>query len=233
MNELLSELDSVFLSPTIKPTFQLVHVILSLYLFSENTEGIGRYRLQKELQIGAGTVKSLFNKLKEVIKFIIIPSEGELNADKIQRRGHVLTQKGFEFLAKVKRKIPLLKKADLEYLKDIVIKQEDVNAYFCLVKKASMKLSYGVEQRDAAIKVNGSGATCLVYDGVNLFFPTKTEFRNDNDNTKITPKTLNYFKLEIEGVNVKLEKNDVIIIGSGDNYQKARLATLNAALTLF
>ncbi len=136
-------------------------------------------------------------------------------------------------LAKVKRKIPLIKKADLEYLKDIVIKQEYINSYFCLVKKASTKLSDGVEQRDAAIKVNGSGATCLVYDGVNLFFPTKKPFRDDNDNTKINPKILNYFKSEIEDANVKIEKNDVIIIGSGENYQRARLATLNAALTLF
>jgi hypothetical protein len=232
MNE-LSELDPLFESPTIKPTFDYVHVVLSLFLFGENPEGIGRYRLQKELYIGAGTVKSLFNKLKKVTKFIIVPSEGELKAGELQRRGHVLTQKGFEFLAKVQKKIPLLKKADLEYLKDIIIKQEDVKSFFCLVKKASEKLSYGVEQRDAAIKINGSGATCLVYDGVNLFFPTKTLFKDDKDNTKINPKTLNYFKSEIEGVNVKLEKNDVIIIGSGDNDQKARLATLNAALTLF
>lgn len=232
MNE-LSELSPLFESPTIKPTFDYVHIILALFLFGENREGIGRYRLQKELQIGAGTVKSLFNKLKEITKFIIVPSEGELKAGELQRRGHVLTQNGFDFLAKVKKKIPLLKKADLEYLKDIIIKQEYVNSYFCLVKKASTKLRYGVEQRDAAIKVNGSGATCLVYDGVNLFFPTKKEFKDDNENTKINPKTLNYFKSEIEDARVKIEPNDVIIIGSGDNYQKARLATLNAALTLF
>ncbi|GAI90410.1 unnamed protein product, partial [marine sediment metagenome] len=31
----------------------------------------------------------------------------------------------------------------------------------------------------------------------------------------------------------KIEKNDVILIGSGENFQTARLATLNAALTLF
>jgi len=210
-----------------------VHVILSLFLFGENIEGIGRYRLQKELQIGAGTVKSLFNKLKNVTKFIIVPSEGELKAGELQRRGHVLTQIGFEFLAKVKKKILLLKRADLEYLKDIIIRQEYVNSYFCLVKKASTKLSDGVEQRDAAIKVNGSGATCLVYDGINLFFPTKTKSKDDKDSTKINPKTLNYFKAEIEAAKVKIEKNDVIIIGSGDNDQKARLATLNAALTLF
>ena len=229
----LSELEPLFESPTIKPTFDYVHVLLSLFLFGENIEGIGRYRLQKELQIGAGTVKSLFNKLKNVTKFIIVPSEGELKAGELQRRGHVLTQIGFEFLAKVKKKILLLKKADLEYLKEIIIRQEDVNSYFCLVKKASTKLRDGVEQRDAAIKVNGSGATCLVYDGINLFFPTKTKFKDEKDNTKINPKTLNYFKAEIEATKVKIENNDVIIIGSGDNYQKARLATLNAALTLF
>ncbi|TES96491.1 MAG: hypothetical protein E3J90_07880 [Promethearchaeota archaeon] len=232
MNELLSELDSVFQSPTIKPTFDYVHVVLSLFLFGENTEGIGRYRLQKELEIGAGTVKSLFNKLKTVTKYIIVPSEGDLKAGELQRRGHVLTQKGFVFLAKVKKKIPLLRKADLKYLKEIIIKQEDVNSYFCLVKKSSTKLRYGVEQRDAAIKVNGSGATCLVYDGVNLFFPTKSKIKDDTNNTQINPETLNYFKSEIEAAKVKIEKNDVIIIGSGDNYQKARLATLNAALTL-
>ena len=124
-------------------------------------------------------------------------------------------------------------KADLEYLKDIIIKQEDVKSFFCLVKKASTKLSYGVEQRDAAIKVSGSGATCLVYDGVNLFFPTKTDFKDETDNSEINPKTLKYFMSEIEDARVEIEKNDVIIIGSGDNYQKARLATLNAALTLF
>jgi len=229
----LSELDPLFESPTIKPTFDYVHVILSLFLFGENIEGIGRYRLQKELQIGAGTVKSLFNKLKNVTKFIIVPSEGELKAGELQRRGHVLTQKGFEFLAKVKKKILLLKKADLEYLKDIIIRQEYVNSYFCLVKKASTKLGDGVEQRDAAIKVNGSGATCLVYDGINLFFPTKTKSKDDKDSTKINPKTLNYFKAEIEAAKVKIENNDVIIIGSGDNDQNARLATVNAALTLF
>ena len=232
MNE-LSELDPLFKSPTIKPTFDYVHIILSLFLFGENTEGIGRYRLQKELQIGAGTVKSLFNKLKETTNFIIVPSEGKLNAGELQRRGHVLTQKGFEFLAKVKKKILLLKKANLDYLKDIIIKQEYVNSYFCLVKKASTKISDGVEQRDAAIKVKGSGATCLVYDGVNLFFPTKTEFQDDENNTKINPKTLEYFKSEFDEANIKIEENDVIIIGSGESLQIARLATLNAALTIF
>jgi len=232
MNE-LKELIPLFASPTIKPTFDYVHVILSLFLFGEHTEGIGRYRLQRELQIGTGTVKSLFNKLKDTINFIIVPSEGELNAGELQRRGHVLTQKGLKFLTKIKKKIPLLKKANLDYLKDIIIKQEQFNSYFCLVKNASTMINDGVDQRDAAIKVNGSGATCLVYDGVNLLFPTKKVFSSEEDITKINPATLNYFMSEIEEVGSKIEKSDVIIIGSGENFQTARLATLNAALTLF
>ncbi|MHA1472633.1 MAG: DUF4443 domain-containing protein, partial [Promethearchaeota archaeon] len=175
------------------------------------------------LQIGTGTVKSLFNKLKDTINFIIVPSEGELNAGELQRRGHVLTQRGLKYLAKIKKKIPLLKKANLDYLKDIIIK----------VKNASTMINDGVDQRDAAIKVNGSGATCLVYDGVDLFFPTKKVFSGEEEITKINPDTLNYFMSEIEEVRSKLEKNDVIIIGSGENFQTARLATLNAALTLF
>ena len=232
MNE-LKELRPLFASPTIKPTFDYVHVILSLFLFGEHIEGIGRYRLQRELQIGTGTVKSLFNKLKDTINFIIVPSEGKLNAGELQRRGHVLTQKGLKFLTRIKKKIPLLKKANLDYLKDIIIKQEQLNSYFCLVKNASTMINDGVDQRDAAIKVNGSGATCLVYDGVNLLFPTKKVFSSEEDITKINTATLNYFMSEIEEARSKIEKNDVIIIGSGENFQTARLATLNAALTLF
>ena len=171
--------------------------------------------------------------MKDIINFIIVPSEGELNAGELQRRGHVLTQKGLKFLTKIKKKIPLLKKANLDYLKDIIIKQEQLNSYFCLVKNASTMINDGVDQRDAAIKVNGSGATCLVYDGVNLLFPTKKVFSSEEDITKINTATLNYFMSEIEEARSKIEKNDVIIIGSGENFQTARLATLNAALTIF
>ena len=48
----------------------------------------------------------------------------------------------------------------------------------------------------------------------------------------VDQKILNYFKTQITQQNIKLEKNDVIIIGSGDNSQKSRLAALNAGLTL-
>ena len=227
----LSELEPLFESRTIKPTFEYVHVLLSLFIFGENLDGIGRYRLEKELQIGAGTVKSLFKKLKENIDFITVPSEEEGISTENQRRGHVLTEKGRKFLKKIKKRIPLLEKADLRFLKDIIIEADKIHPYFCLVKDAVKNVKDGVEQRDAAIKINGSGATCLIYNGKELYFPTK--INNLNKEVKIQQITLNYFKKKIEEANVKFEANDVIIIGSGDNPQTSRLATLNAALTLF
>ncbi len=222
----LSELKPLFESLTIKPTFDYVHIILSLFIFGENPGGIGRYRLKDELQIGSGTAKSLVKKLKDVSEFIVVPNEGE-------RKGHVLTAKGHKFFAKIKKKIPLLEKADLTFLKEIIIEPENVNPYFCLVKNATKKIKNGIEQRDAAIKVNGSGATCLVYNGKDIIFPSKFVNNNSEERKKINQKTLKYFTSKIEKAKVLFEKDDVIIIGLGESPQISRLAALNAALTLF
>ena len=222
----LSELAPLFESLTIKPTFDYVHIILSLFVFGENPSGIGRYRLKDELQIGSGTAKSLVKKLKDVSEFIVVPEEGE-------RKGHVLTAKGHKFLAKIKKKIPLLEKADLTFLKEIIIEPENINPYFCLVKNATKKIKNGIEQRDAAIKVNGSGATCLVYNGKDMIFPSKFENNRNEEQKKINQKTLKYFTSKIIKAKVLFEKDDVIIIGLGASPQISRLAALNAALTLF
>ena len=227
----LSELEPLFESRTIKPTFEYVHVLLSLFIFGENSEGIGRYRLREELQIGSGTAKSLFKKLKDVSNFIMVPSREMGSNSEIQRRGHVLTEKGYKFLTKIKKKIPLLEKANLKFLREIIIELENANPYFCLVKNAATNIKNGIEQRDAAIKINGSGATCLIYNGKEIYFPSK--LNNLDEREKVNQDTFNYFKTQMDEANVKLEPNDVIIIGSGDNPQKSRLATLNAALTLF
>jgi predicted transcriptional regulator len=223
----LSELKPLFESLTIRPTFDYVHVILSLFIFGENPDGIGRYRLKDELQIGSGTAKSLVKKLKDVSGFIVVPDEGE------RRKGHILTEKGHKFFAKIKKKIPLLEKADLTFLKDIIIEPENVNPYFCLVKNATKKIKNGIEQRDAAIKVNGSGATCLVYDGKDIVFPSKFVNNSAEEQKKINQKTLKYFTSKIIKAKVIFEKDDVIIIGLGASPQISRLAALNAALTLF
>jgi predicted transcriptional regulator len=223
---IIEELDELFESATIKPTFEKVHVILALFIFEENREGIGRYRLQKDLSIGAGTAKSLITKLKENIGFITVLSSEN------KRKGHVLTEKGLDFLKKMKHKIPLIEKGDTFIFKDIIIESKENFSYFCLVKKTSNKISNGIDQRDAAIKIGGIGATCLIFDGKSLIFPSQKFAGNEEEKSVVDQKIFTYIQTQINRKNSQLEEKDVIIIGLGKNPQKARLATLNAALTL-
>jgi hypothetical protein len=226
----LNELDLLFESETIKPTFDIVHIILSLYLFDKNPEGLGRYRLRDELLIGSGTSKSLFKRLEQKVNFIKLKGEKSNSNRKNIRKGHILTDKGLGFLSKIKVKIPFLEEGNLSVLKDIIIKSENIYAYFCLLRNPIRKITSGIEQRDAAIKVNGSGATCLIYNGKNLVFPPSSE--SVGEIAKVSLTTQNYFDKVLSTFNLKFRKNDIIIIGLGNNDKKARLAALNAALTL-
>ncbi len=221
---MLDRLNELFESNTIKPTFDYVHIILALIIFGKNPEGIGRYRLQKDLMIGSGTARSLIRKLNEVGKYITV-------LDQNKRRGHVLTIKGLEFLKQIKKHIPLLEKGDLTILKGIIIEYKNIYAYYCLIKKAKKNLKSGIEQRDAAMKINGSGATCLLYDGKNLKLPA-SPFLERVEDLNLNEKIQNYFKIRISDNNAELEEGDVIIIGLGVSDEKARLAALNSALTL-
>jgi hypothetical protein len=222
---MFEELDFLLDSPTIKPTFEKVHIILALFVFAENPKGIGRYRLQKELLVGEGTAKSLIKKLNKDVKFITV-------TDEAKRRGHILTRLGIDYLTKVKKVIPIIKECETLLLKEIIIEAERIYTFFCIIKNALAKITDGVSQRDAAIKVDGSGATCLVYNGENLIFPSKRPRDSIEEDMIINNKLQRYFISELSIDNIALEQNDVIAIGSGDSPQKARLATLNAALTL-
>ncbi|MEJ2251275.1 MAG: hypothetical protein P8Y70_09565 [Candidatus Lokiarchaeota archaeon] len=224
---MFEDLDELFESTTIKPTFELVHIILALYIFNENPEGIGRYRLKEELLIGSGTTRSLVTKLNEILEFITIP-------DRNNRKGHILTQKGIDFLNKIKKKIPLLKEGNTEILEELTIDYGDIATFYCLVKSASDQVHSGIEQRDAAIKVDGYGATCLIYDGKKLIFPPISKNAEEIELIEVNHKILKYFITEINqpDQDLKLEKNDVILIGLGNTKEKARLTALNAALTL-
>ena len=212
------ELRDLFESPTIKPAYEYVHVILALFIFGDNEDGIGRYRLTKDLLIGSGTARSLIDKLNKNLNFL------EVLTDNNKSKGHILTNKGRNFLNKFQELIPIIKEGDLSIVKDIIIQTQETNPYYCLVRKSAQKISNGIDQRDAAIKIGGTGATCLTFNGNDLVFPSMPE--------KVEKKVLDYFKTQLAESNINLEKNDVIIIGSGDTLQKSRLAALNAGLTL-
>jgi hypothetical protein len=225
------ELDPLFESKTIKPSFDYVHIILAILLFGDNPEGLGRYRLKEELIIGEGTAKSLVKKLKREGSFIEVFVKKSNNQQQTKSKGHVLTENGLRILMKIKNKIPLLDEGDISILKNFIIDSEIIKSYYCLVRGAADLLKSGVEQRDAAIRCGGLGATCLIYNGNGLVFPSYSS-EQENRGVKINDKIQLYFKTKLVNVNTSFEKGDVIIIGSGTEIRKARLAALNAALTL-
>jgi len=223
---MFEELNTLWRSSTIKPSFELVHVVLALFIFKENKEGIGRYRLQKELLLGSGTTKSLIIKLNETLNFITVLIDENL------KKGHVLTNSGLRFVDKVKKRVPLLKAGDSSILKDIIIKSEAKFSYFCLVRDAIDRITNGIDQRDAAIKIGGMGATCLLYNGKDLIFPSHSLSQNDKGQIKVKDNIFNYINSVIQNSDSQLKENDVFIIGLGENPETARLAALNAALTI-
>ncbi|MGQ4873878.1 MAG: DUF4443 domain-containing protein [Promethearchaeia archaeon] len=222
---MFEDFEKLFESETVKPTFELVHIILAIYIFGENEKGMGRYKLQKELNIGSGTARSLITKLREKINLIELIGENN-------RKGHKLSEKGKEYYKKIKKKIPILLEIDFEKIQELIIKAENIFTYFCIVRNSADKILSGIEQRDAAIKIGGKGATCLIYNGNYLVFPEKYSKSEKQSSIKVEDKINNYFKELITKNNVNLEKNDVIIIGLGENLETARLSALNAALTI-
>jgi hypothetical protein len=169
---------------------------------------------------------------KKGIDFIEVSDyESIKNGDK-KKKGHILTQKGLNFLAKIKKEVPIIEQGDYSILKPIIIESEDICIYICLVKNAGDRISSGVEQRDAAIKIDGLGATCLIFNGKDLVFPSYFQENVNQDEVKVNKKILKYITIKLVNANQQFQKGDVIIIGLGDNKYKARLAALNASLTL-
>jgi len=220
---MLEELNKMFESETIKPTFDFVHIILALIIFGKYSGGMGRYKLEKELLIGAGTARSLITKLKRKVNFLTVLG------DKNKRKGHILTEQGLNFLNNLKKRIPIIEEGDMSVLKDLTIESQNASTYFCQIKNGANKLTNGMAQRDAAIKLGGNGATCLVYDGIKLVFKLSSITEKEKNQMIINENIQKYF---VENSTLNLEKNDVIIIGLADNPKKARLIALNAALTL-
>ena len=246
---MLEKLTPLFESDTIRPTFERVHVVLALFMFEEHVSGLGRYRLRKELLIGSGTSRSLIEKLKES-SFLAVHGHNK-------RKGHVLTDKGRAFVAKIREVIPVLKKGDIDVLKDVIVESQGVGVFFCQVKNAASRVRNGIQQRDAAIKIGGTGATCFVLEGGTLTFALQFASENDREKMKISQDVQEYFRSEIQENGSELEDGDVIIVGLGgleeeleslrstdlneqerqglaedNSFRRARLSAMAAALTL-
>ncbi|MBA7503967.1 hypothetical protein ES706_02592 [subsurface metagenome] len=238
-----------YVSKTLKPNFKYVHLVLTLFLFEEHLKGFGRYKLQEELLISSGMAKSIFNKLKE----------NNMIKKETQRKGHILSVKGKDILKKIKEKIVSIRKGNI-----ILSKMAFGNSfYIAQIKDVFNKLTDGMAQRDASIKikdlvdnlkikigknectikVNNIGATCLIYEDKQLKLPEYKDRSNFIYDFSITEDIQDYLYKELS-----LQNKDTIIIGGSsidikENIEKnqkciieeriARLVAINSALSFF
>ena len=204
----ISELEKIFESPTIRPSFKEIHVFLLLIILNEeqHKDGIGRYRLEKELNLSEGKIKTLLDRMKHE----------EINLIKSNSRtsGHVITENGKNLLDELFQYItpPIIPRFDY---KKVALGEF---AYYSIVRQGLKNIRTGMEQRDEVIKIGGTGATCLIYDNKKFSFP---ELKEDMD-----------IGLKDNDIDFSINEKDVLIIGTGPNKPIARLGTLAAALNL-
>ena len=191
------------LAPGQPPLFMEAHVIKALERVDAGL--VGRTKLSKTLGLGGGTTRTLVKHLR---------NEGLIE---ILRSGMVLTKFGKKVLSNIKSKIP----------KEIEVPESPVTVgpfnIAILVRNAAHKLKYGIEQRDAAIKVGALGATTLVFTDNKLIM------------SRVDDETLQRIEPIHDALisELKPRENDVIIIGSANNKLTAELGAKAAALDLF
>jgi len=191
------------IAPGRVPSFLEAHVIKVIETIGAE-EAIGRVRLSKILSLGEGATRTLVRHLVR---------EGMIG---VSRSGMVLSKFGEKVFSDLRSRIS----EEIEIPKSpITVARFNVAI---LVRKAARLVKFGVEQRDAAIKVGASGATTLI-------------FRND----KLTIRGMSedVFK-DIQPIRdtliseLKPRENDVVIIGSAEDKLSAEFGAKTAAFEL-
>ncbi len=182
-------------------TFMEVHVLEAIEIMGKE-ESIGRIKLSKELGLGEGAVRTLLKHLKKQGLVTVTP-----------KLGCKLTKNGRKIYEIIKSKIA----GPLEIPKTSITL--GIYNMGVLVRKAANVVGYGLEQRDAAIKVGASGATTLVYKNSLLTMPGIEE--------NCFKDALNVKEMLIS--NFSPQEDDVIIIGSADDKATAKLGAKAAA----
>lgn len=196
-------LEQLFVTKTITPSYKKPHILYVIMLLGRESRGIGRYKLKKEVFLGEGSIKTLLNRLKE---------EKIIAVDETRQKGHILTNKGQNIYKNLIKLIPLPKKLENEEDKFVV----GQTAYFTIIKHSKIHnpLGSSIKQRDEAIKMGGTGATCLTYNG-------QKKFRFSDGVAISIPIDLAH-----------IHENDLIIIGAGNSKTEAILATYAAAISI-
>ncbi|MFQ6064861.1 MAG: DUF4443 domain-containing protein [Candidatus Bathyarchaeia archaeon] len=191
------------LAPGRTPTFTEAHVVKAIEILG--TEGpMGRIRLSTILGLGEGETRTLVRHLR--------------NEDiiEISRAGIVLSQFGKELLSDLRSKLS----------EEMEVPESSLTVGPCnmgvLVKDVAEFVKYGLEQRDAAIRIGALGATTLVFRNGRLTMPGVSE-----DVFRGIPSIRRMLMTRL-----KPEENDVIIIGSANDKSTAEFAAKTVALKL-
>jgi len=203
ISSLSTLLKKLFETKTITPSYKIPHILFCIMLIGKESKGIGRYRIKKEMNLGEGSIKTLLNRLKE---------EKIIKVDKSRQKGHIITTTGKKIFQNIEKLISYPHELENKDNKFVVGKI----AYYSIVDQDYIKNNLGssIDQRDEAIKIGGTGATCLVYDGNQKF--------GFSDGVSII--------LPIK--QKKLTKGDILIIGAGDSKSDAILTTYAAAISI-
>ncbi len=170
------------------------HIAKALILLEKPT---GREMLMKRLNLNEASARTLLRNLEK------------MNYVRPSSSGHVLTQKGMNFLAYIKSNVEGPKNVGKT---DLSISNSTV-AY--LVRKKAGKIRIGIEQRDQAIRFGADGLTTIIYNK-DFFIPGMTGWK--------IPSTVRSM--------FSVSNNDVILMASAPSEIIADLAALNSALIL-
>jgi len=183
-------------------SFDIAHIFKALQLI-ETRGHTSRDVLRKELNLGEGSVKTL-------VKHLMME-----NMIETSNAGTRMSDKGKKFFAELLSSIP----AECKIPKcSITLGKFN---YAILLKQLSVAIKLGIEQRDAAIKLGGAGATTLIFKNGKFVIPG-----TNIDSLRKEPQV---HRLLIKELSPK--DGDAIIIASSDRDEKvAELSAKNAAL---
>ena len=191
------------IAPGRAPSFIEAHVITALEAISAGKR-VGRIKLSEILGLSEGATRTLVRHL------------GNEGLIEVSKSGMVLSNFGEKVFSDLRSRIS----------EEIEIPRSSLTLgsfnVAVLIRNAARSVKYGVEQRDAAIKVGALGATTLVFSrnkltmpGVSEDIPQKIQPIQDALISKLKPR-----------------ENDVIIIGSANEKRAAEFGAKTVALEL-
>jgi len=177
------------------PKFNDYHVWKALY-YLDDEEPIGRKKLSSLLDIGEGSTRTIITLLQ--------------NHDliSINKSGIILTNTGMDLKRKTRMDIAPVA------IPELTIGECNFAAR---IPRVAHQVSFGCEERDAAIAAGATGATTLVFVNGKLMFPG-SEYLVD-------PTIGN----EIKSV-FNLRNDDVVVIGTGKTIQSAEIGAIVAGI---